>query len=82
MKRNTTTRDRHRQAIAATRAACHICGQPIDYTLRSPHPDSFEIDHVIPLTRGGADALSNVRAAHRHTQVQQHQAGTPSRTDR
>ena len=65
MKRNTTSRDRHRQAIAATRAACHICGGVIDYTLRSPHPMSFEIDHVIPLTRGGTDDRHNLAAAHR-----------------
>ncbi|MGG7450567.1 HNH endonuclease [Plantibacter auratus] len=67
-----------RATIKAARPACHICGKPIDYTLASPHPDSFVIDHVIPLAKGGEDALSNVRAAHRHPRLQQHQA-RPSR---
>lgn len=67
MGRNTAQQTRLRARIAATKAACHICGEPIDYTLRNPHPRAFVIDHVIPIARGGEDALSNVKAAHRHT---------------
>lgn len=63
--RNTTHQARMRATIKAARPACHICGKPINYTLTSPHPESFVIDHVIPLAKGGEDALSNVRAAHR-----------------
>ncbi|POH62203.1 HNH endonuclease [Cryobacterium zongtaii] len=25
---------------------CWLCGQPIDYKLKSPHVDSFTVDHV------------------------------------
>lgn len=64
-QRNSATQARHRARIAATKAACHICGLPIDYTLHSPAPKSFVIDHVIPLHKGGADTIDNVRAAHR-----------------
>ena len=64
-RRNTTTRDRMRATIARTRAACHICGQPIDYTLPHLDPRAFVIDHVVPLHKGGTDTLDNVKAAHR-----------------
>jgi 5-methylcytosine-specific restriction endonuclease McrA len=63
--RNDANRKRMRARIAATRAACHICGGAIDYTLSRDEPRSFVIDHVVPLHRGGADELSNVKAAHR-----------------
>jgi len=65
-RRNTATRDKARAKLKATRAACHICGQPIDYDLHWEDSRSFVVDHVIPLAKGGEDALSNMRAAHRH----------------
>ena len=64
-RRNTAQRDRLRKAVARDQPACHICGQPIDYTLPHDHPKAFVIDHVIPLTRGGTDTRDNVAAAHR-----------------
>lgn len=30
-----------------------------------PHPMSFVVDHITPLTRGGTDTLDNKQAAHR-----------------
>jgi 5-methylcytosine-specific restriction endonuclease McrA len=62
--RNTAQRDRDRATIRRTRAACHICGEPIDYTLVWPHPRCFVVDHVIPLKRGGVDHISNKAAGH------------------
>lgn len=63
--RNTTTRDRHRAVIRRQHPPCGICQQPIDYTLRYPDPQSFVVDHITPLTRGGTDELDNKQAAHR-----------------
>lgn len=63
--RNSAQRERDRQTIRRSGAGCHICGQPIDYTLNYLEPMAFEVDHVVPLARGGADDLSNKRAAHR-----------------
>lgn len=63
--RNDANRKRMRARIAATRAACHICGEAIDYTLRYDDPRSFQLDHVVPLAKGGADAIDNAAAAHR-----------------
>jgi 5-methylcytosine-specific restriction endonuclease McrA len=64
-QRNTTIRDRHRQQIRKTQAACGICGQPIDYELPHTDPMSFVVDHIIPLIRGGTDTLDNKQASHR-----------------
>lgn len=63
--RNTTTRDRHRATIRRRRDPCGICHEDIDYTLRTPHPMSFEVDHVMPLALGGSDELDNKQASHR-----------------
>jgi 5-methylcytosine-specific restriction endonuclease McrA len=56
---------RFRSIIARSKPACHICGLPINYTLPYLDPMAFVIDHVIPLHKGGEDALPNIRAAHR-----------------
>lgn len=65
MQRDTTTRRRHRAAIARGQPPCALCGQPIDYALPAIDPRSFVVDHIVPLKRGGADTLSNVQPAHR-----------------
>jgi gp95 len=62
--RNTPRRDRHRATIAATKPPCAICGQPIDYTLKWPHPDCYVVDHITPIDKGGPDTLPNKQAAH------------------
>lgn len=67
IRRSTTTRDRARDRARRRAENCHICGQPIDYNLPWDDPRALVIDHVHPLARGGEDALSNMRAAHRHT---------------
>lgn len=43
---------------------CHLCGKEIDLTRKYPDPQSFSIDHVIPVSRGGNDVLGNVKPAH------------------
>ena len=63
-RRSTTRRYRHRAAHKRAGSACHICGDPIDYTLPWTDPMAFVVDHVVPLKRGGKDELSNARAAH------------------
>lgn len=64
-RRAANIRDRHRAAIARTKPPCHICGEPIDYTLPWTHPRAYVVDHIIPLARGGSDTLSNCAAAHK-----------------
>ena len=63
--RNTTTRDRDRAYIRRRKPPCGICGEPIDYTLHHLDPGAFVVDHIDPLSKGGADTLENKQAAHR-----------------
>ena len=55
---------------------CHICGQPIDYSLkwwvdpkdgkRKRHPMSFEVDELVPVSLGGSPYdKANLAPAHR-----------------
>ena len=56
--------DRDRKA----RAACHICGEAIDYFVApSSTPDSYEPDHIQPVhLRPDLELdLNNIAAAHR-----------------
>lgn len=43
---------------------CHICKGKIDKRKLAPHPKSASIDHLVPLSCGGAHTYDNVRAAH------------------
>jgi len=63
--RNTARRDRHRRAVAHGRPPCHLCGKDIDYDADHLDPMSFQIDHIVPLAKGGQDTLENLAAAHR-----------------
>ena len=63
--RNTATRDKHRNTIAQHHPPCHWCKEPIDYEAHHHHPNSFQVDHVIPIAAGGPDTLDNKVPSHR-----------------
>lgn len=72
-KRNRPDRDgsartpyvKHRKIILATAEVCAICGQPLDKSIRFPHPMSATVDHIIPISKGGDPAsLENLQAVH------------------
>ncbi len=45
---------------------CHLCGRPIDYSLPAGDPWSFEVDELVPVSKGGSPInRSNVAPAHR-----------------
>jgi hypothetical protein len=46
---------RNRWLIDQADTLCGICG----------NPGATEVDHIVPLARGGADELSNLRPVHR-----------------
>lgn len=43
---------------------CALCRKPVDLTIKSPHPDSPSIDHIVPTANGGTDDESNLQIAH------------------
>ena len=63
---NGSRRNALRKRVEAEGAPCHLCGKDIDYSLPAGHPMSFELDELVPVSKGG-DPLSrsNVAAAHR-----------------
>jgi 5-methylcytosine-specific restriction endonuclease McrA len=63
--RNTATRDRDRAAIRRTKPPCGICEGEIDYSLPHTDPQSYVVDHIVPLNKGGTDEIDNKQAAHR-----------------
>lgn len=43
---------------------CGICKKFVNPSLKSPHPFSKTIDHIVPLSKGGTHEPRNVRLAH------------------
>lgn len=59
-------RDKLRARVAAEGLPCHLCGKPIDYSLPAGHPMAYELDEIIPVSRGGSPIdRENVAPAHR-----------------
>lgn len=64
--RRSYRRDVLWRRVKAVGAPCHICGLPIDPSLPAGHPLCFELDELVPVSKGGrADAMENVSGAHR-----------------
>jgi 5-methylcytosine-specific restriction endonuclease McrA len=52
--------------LRAQRLPCWICGHEIGYELDARHPQSFTLDHLVPLSLGGnLTDRENARPAHR-----------------
>jgi hypothetical protein len=46
-------RETYKQRCAQANEPCHLCGQPIDYTLSGRDPWGFTADHIEPIATGG-----------------------------
>ena len=68
---NGSARRKARARLKAEQRGCWICrafGRPdrIDYDLPPNHPCAFEVDELIPVSKGGSPtAYDNLDAAHR-----------------
>ena len=57
--------EKNRQKIIMSQDICGICGQPVDKSLKAPHPLSPSVDHIIPVSQGGHPFdLDNLQLAH------------------
>lgn len=43
---------------------CQLCGESVDKTLRNRHPMMASLDHIVPVSKGGAHTYDNVQLAH------------------
>lgn len=56
----------NRKYILATQSVCALCGKPVDKSLKSPHPLSPTVDHIIPVAKNGHPSdINNLQLAHR-----------------
>ena len=57
--------EKNRKKILATQKVCGICGKPVDFGQKYPHPLSPCIDHIIPVAKGGHPSdITNLQLAH------------------
>ena len=64
---NGNARRKLRERVKAEGRECAICHKPIDYTLPAGHPDSYELDEILPFSLGGSPIdYNNVQPTHRH----------------
>lgn len=57
--------ERAKKRIYATQTVCGICGKPVDFGYKYPHPLSPCIDHIIPIAKGGHPSdIENLQLAH------------------
>ncbi len=54
-----------KRAIASKDPVCALCGNPIDMEAKPYSPLALEVDHIIPVSRGGAPYdIDNLQLTH------------------
>lgn len=57
--------EKNKKKIFATQTVCGICGKPVDFSIKYPHPLSPCIDHIIPVAKNGHPSdIDNLQLAH------------------
>lgn len=63
---NSTRYNRLVSKVKARGGPCAICWHEIDLSLETPDPMSFEVDHIVPISKGGAEYdPANAQPSHR-----------------
>ena len=67
---NGHRRDSARRTVRSWGRPCAICGRPIDYSLPPGDPWSFEVDEIVPVSKGGSPYdTANLQPAHRRCNI-------------
>ncbi len=57
---------------------CQICGGATDPATRgTTHPDAPELEHIVPLAKGGEHSYANTACAHRHCKKERQDQASP-----
>jgi 5-methylcytosine-specific restriction endonuclease McrA len=70
LRRNDAIRSVHREPYTRLGISqrdgwrCQLCGKKVDPKAQWPDPWFGSIDHIVPISVGGADAPANVQLAH------------------
>ncbi len=63
---NGSKRTALRNRVKTMGLPCALCGKPIDYSLPAGHPMSYELDEIVPVSKGGSPFdIDNVQPTHR-----------------
>lgn len=73
-------RRRFRQHCQYRGLRCHMCREPIDYSLKRPHPRAFQLDHAMPLSTHPQLACDWLNARPSHAVCNQSRGDGPLNT--
>lgn len=54
---------------------CGLCGRKVKKHLKHPNPWSVSLDHLLPLSKGGAHSYANVQCAHLQCNIDKKNGG-------
>lgn len=62
---HNTAFQKNRKRILSVGGRCAICGKMVDTSLKRPHPLAPEVDHIVPIAKGGhPSAMDNLQLTH------------------